>query len=126
MNMSNNLGDFLLHALEEKGWSQRDLARRAKVDPATVQKIINGSVKSPGIEVLLRIGRALNLPHMKIVQAYEGKDPNATSPQPDSSDEKLAEVAGMLIEALGAERLIDVLGRDRIIELFRQSGRKSK
>lgn len=44
---------------DARGWSQRELARRANITHATVNRIENGKVKSLDLEVLEKLAAAL-------------------------------------------------------------------
>ena len=47
---------------EEKGWTQRDLAKQAKVTPGYVAQLEMGVRKNPSLETLKRLAKALGVP----------------------------------------------------------------
>jgi XRE family transcriptional regulator, master regulator for biofilm formation len=47
---------------EEKGWTQRDLAKQAKVTPGYVAQLEMGIRKNPSLEMLKRLAKALDVP----------------------------------------------------------------
>lgn len=56
----NVFGDWLNDVLQERGWSQAELARRAKVSRATISDIISGKARV-GANVARSIASALKL-----------------------------------------------------------------
>ena len=46
---------------ESRGWSQRELARRADITHATVNRIENGKVASLDLTVLEKLAKALDV-----------------------------------------------------------------
>lgn len=52
--------DWLLSQLEERGWSQADLARSANITRAAVSRYMQG--RTPNEEALRKIARAFRLP----------------------------------------------------------------
>lgn len=51
---------WLLERLDERGWSQADLARRSGLSPAQVSRLASG-VRQPGLDACLRLAQALGL-----------------------------------------------------------------
>jgi XRE family transcriptional regulator of biofilm formation len=47
---------------EDKGWTQRDLAKVAKVTPGYVAQLEMGVRKNPSLEILKRLAKALGVP----------------------------------------------------------------
>ncbi|MDT8902226.1 LexA family protein [Anaeroselena agilis] len=57
------VGELILSAIEEKGWSQRELAARAGISNTEVGKIIKkGERKKPPINNVIKIAKALGKP----------------------------------------------------------------
>lgn len=67
------LGDYIAKLREEKGWSQKELARRAGRSQTTIHKIETGLTLHPGIDILVDIAKALNISVHLLVLAYEGQ-----------------------------------------------------
>ena len=53
---------------EEKGMTQTDLAKRAKVSQAYVASIEAGSKKNPSLAVLQRLAKALGVPVTELLE----------------------------------------------------------
>lgn len=60
--------DWLLTTLEEKEWSQADLARHAKVSRTAISDAISGK-RNVGKDLGLALARALNVPPDEIFRA---------------------------------------------------------
>lgn len=60
-NIVESLGEKISKARDAKGWSQEKLSTEADVNRRTIQNIEGNKVESPGIDVVLRIARALDL-----------------------------------------------------------------
>ena len=56
-----NLGKFIRAAREERGITQDELARLADIDPMSVWRIETGKVKTPGIDTITKVARALGV-----------------------------------------------------------------
>lgn len=56
-----SLGEFIRLSRDALAWSQRDLAYKADVDQATVNRIENGEVENPRPTNLRRIAQALGV-----------------------------------------------------------------
>lgn len=63
------LGELIKDTAAEKGWSIRELARRADLPPATVQKIVTEKGIVSRVETLQKIARALGLPVSALLEA---------------------------------------------------------
>ena len=58
---------------EKRGWSQQELAAKARTSYQTIWRIENGKHKEPGIYIARKIARALNVSLDYLVNLY-GKD----------------------------------------------------
>lgn len=56
-----DLGDWLLKALEQRGWSQADLARATKRSRTAISDVVSGK-RQAGKSLLVDIARVLNEP----------------------------------------------------------------
>ena len=56
------LSRMLKELREEKGWSQRDLAYKAKVTGAYIAMLETGKKVNPSVAVLKRLAKALGVP----------------------------------------------------------------
>lgn len=63
--MSNTLSSRILKALDERGWSQAELARRAGVAHGTISNLINGN-KGVGESTLNAIANAFHIPAVEV------------------------------------------------------------
>mgnify|MGYP004589792045 CR=1 FL=1 len=57
----NKLNDYIKEKREQLGISQRELARRIKIDNSTISYIETGRIKKPSISILVKISEELNL-----------------------------------------------------------------
>lgn len=57
MIMSDYLSRWLADELNSKGWSQRELARRAKISSAQISRVLSG--EEPGQLFYIAVGKAL-------------------------------------------------------------------
>jgi transcriptional regulator with XRE-family HTH domain len=62
-----------------RGWSQRDLARAADINPSQVSHMENGQV-APGAEILARVARVLGLTMDELWHGHQPK-PKAARPK---------------------------------------------
>ena len=65
----------------QRGMTASQLARAAKVNPATLRGVLEGN-KEPRIDCLARIARALDLRPLDIATVEEGYNPNRKRPGP--------------------------------------------
>jgi transcriptional regulator with XRE-family HTH domain len=63
------LGDIIKERCEEKGWSLRELARRADLPPATVHKVVTTEGLQPRVETIDAIADALRMSHKVLLEA---------------------------------------------------------
>ena len=59
--MDGNFGSWLLDEIEERKWSQADLAEKAGVTNATISRLVNGT-RNPGPDLAKKLADALNYP----------------------------------------------------------------
>lgn len=69
------LGEYIAALREAKGWTQRELGRRAGFSQTTIHKIETGITAHPGIDVLMSLSTALQVSIINLVFAYQGKSP---------------------------------------------------
>lgn len=58
---TESIGERMARLREKKNWSQRKLAKHARVDVATVSRLENGTRNSLGLEAARRIALALGV-----------------------------------------------------------------
>lgn len=102
----NKLGNYIASLREEKGWSQRELARRADVSFAQIQRIESGETESPGVQILVNISQTLNVPVINLINVFMGKPPE-TLPRKD--DQQLKSVVLDLARQIPKEVLVEAL-----------------
>ena len=85
IEMSNKFADWIVQQINERGWSIRDLARRAGLAASTISDVINGNAK-PGTKFYQGLARAFNIP-FSIVARQAGEDPSL--PEDKEQDEEL-------------------------------------
>ncbi len=59
---TRGLGKMLRSLRKQEGWSQADLAKKAKVSQAYIAKLETGVKKNPSLATLKRIAKALGVP----------------------------------------------------------------
>lgn len=59
--MNIKLSELIKKEREKKEYSQRELAKRIKVDNATISRIENGTIKKPSIDVLMKLSNELEI-----------------------------------------------------------------
>lgn len=109
--MPNNkeFNEWLLKGMEERGWSQSDLAATADISRAAVSDILSGRRK-PGVRVITAITRAFRVPKEQGLRAA-----GILSPIPKRSE--IADQLLMEFEGLPEEE------KDNILEYIRMRRR---
>lgn len=93
-----NFGERVWSLRNERGWSQRRLAREAGLTPASMSKIERG-LSVPRSPTLRQIARAFDMSVGDLVGTEEGADPFAPSPAPE--EDAKARVTAILKGRLG-------------------------
>lgn len=65
--MNNKLSELIKNKREEKGFSQRELAKRINVDNATISKIENETTKKPSFDILMKLSKELEINMDKLI-----------------------------------------------------------
>ena len=65
--MQNNLSAFLNKELDERGWSQRELARRSGLSPTSISEVMSEK-RGPGKRFCRAVAEALQVPPERIFQ----------------------------------------------------------
>jgi transcriptional regulator with XRE-family HTH domain len=110
-------GEWILKELENRGWTQAELSRRAEIADATLSRIISG-MRQAGPEAALAIARALGEPPEKIFR-LAGILPSRPPVDDDDID---PETRDILDETFALLRQIRQLGSNedmrRIVNLY--------
>ena len=61
----STFSDWLSTTLDQKGWSNKELARKSGMSPAAVSQVLTGRQK-PGVEFCLGVADALQEPPTKV------------------------------------------------------------
>jgi transcriptional regulator with XRE-family HTH domain len=77
--MDTEFVTWLIEEMEQRGWNNSELARRADVVPSTVSMIVSGQ-KRPGLDFCTGVARAFRMPP-EIVLRKAGILPGATEDQ---------------------------------------------
>jgi XRE family transcriptional regulator of biofilm formation len=65
-----------------RGWSVRELARRAAVSPGAVSKLEGGSRVSPSLELGKRLAKALGVTLDYLAGMYDEEEAETSAPRP--------------------------------------------
>jgi len=76
--MKNTLSTFLNEELNKRGWSQRELARRAHLSPTSISEVMAGK-RGPGKRFCQAVAKALQVPAEQIFQAAGIIEPPLTT-----------------------------------------------
>ena len=66
--MVNNLAKLIVDELNNRGWSQSELARRTGLNQGNLSRVLSGD-RQPGSDVCNAIARALRIPPEKVFRA---------------------------------------------------------
>jgi transcriptional regulator with XRE-family HTH domain len=66
--MGNNFGKWLENQLEERGFTQSELARRARLTQSSISLVISGA-RQPGPDLVSAVARGLKLPPEQVYRA---------------------------------------------------------
>lgn len=110
-----NFGEYITQLRLAKGWSYRQLADKAEISFATIQDIESGKTKNPGIQAVIGLAKALEVHPMKLLLAYQGKDPNEANAEEEGLYKQLVMQLVRDLPADAFEALIEArLGKDKI------------
>jgi transcriptional regulator with XRE-family HTH domain len=76
------MGQYIERLLSQKGWSRNRLAKEAGLSSGYMTWLINGcssdkpNPPSPSLDIVLALSKALGIPPIKLVQAYQGQEPD--------------------------------------------------
>lgn len=104
VNKVNTFSEWLLMTLENKEWSQADLARAAKVSRSAISEIISGN-RQVGKSTATAIAHALKLPPEQVFRAAGLLPPETEDPWADEMAHKLSQLSPSLRGV--AERFIN-------------------
>jgi HTH-type transcriptional regulator, competence development regulator len=98
---SEELGGRLRQVRKMREWSLRDLAEKADISPAYLQKLERGQVQKPSPHVLHSLAEQLRVPYSNLMQLAGYVVPN------DSADRAALPNINTLAYALSSEDLTD-------------------
>jgi transcriptional regulator with XRE-family HTH domain len=91
---SHSLGSYIQKLRKARNWSRKELARRIGVSAGQIDKLEEEMIQSPGFPIIIAMARVFQVPIVKFVYAYEGRDPDSI---PDAD---LADVSNILDQVL--------------------------
>ena len=106
--------EWLNDKMQERSWSQSELARRSGLSQATVSMVLSGD-RSPGPEFLLGVSDALNVPEIIVFQKA-GILPDDSLSTPNSRE------ASFLFRQLSDRQQKDLLAMMRALVEEKQRG----
>lgn len=65
--MQTNFVIWLIEEMEQRGWSNSELARQAGIVPSTLSKVISGHNK-PGLEFCIGVAQAFDYPPERVLR----------------------------------------------------------
>ena len=77
------MGQYIERLLAAKGWSRNRLAKEAGLSSSYMTWLINGyssdkpNPPSPSLDNVLALAKALDISPLKLIQAYQGQEPDA-------------------------------------------------
>jgi transcriptional regulator with XRE-family HTH domain len=76
------IGERITHLRNKKGWSQAELARRAKIGQSTLHAYESGTraAKGMSVDVAMRLARELGVTVDYLVGVYEDEDERPPKP----------------------------------------------
>ncbi len=98
--------DWLLKELHTRGWSMRELSKRARMSESAVGHVVSGRRKA-GTELCLGIARAFNMPGEAVLQAAGILPPPAAPP--NSTLARAQTLLARLAEHPEGEAILQVL-----------------
>lgn len=104
---SSKLSKWIEEQLDQRGWTQGELARRSDLSSSTISEIITGRT-FPGLKFCTNIAEALQIPLAHVLRLAEILPPLHS----DNPDQEAAE----LVEYFNS---LDPPGRTRAISLIR-------
>lgn len=103
--VSMKFNDWILNELNNRNWSQADLARNAKLTRGSVSNYINGRI--PDDVALRKIARAFELPPETVYRAAGLLPPPIDDPWVDDMSHKISQLTGQRRQM--AENLLNSL-----------------
>jgi XRE family transcriptional regulator, master regulator for biofilm formation len=76
------IGHRIRRERAKRGWSVRELARRAEVSPGAVSKLEGGFRVSPLLELGKRLAKALGVTLDYLAGMYDEEETDASAPRP--------------------------------------------
>lgn len=110
----DNLQTWMLREIEKRGWVHAELARRARVSPSHVSRVLSGEA-TPGLDLVVGLSRALGVSTDEICRMAGLLPPAVRDPGPayhlgNNLEEQLARAFGRL-EVADKELVISVAER---------------
>lgn len=122
--MNLDFSEWLQGMLDERGWSQSELARRANTTSTTVSRVINRD-RLPGVEFCRGVAEAFGMQDIEVLRIAGLASP---APKPSTLRDKLtSQLEEMTEEQLSAmERYARALLTEQMLESFRAQTPKTK
>ena len=116
MTMANNFVTWLSKEMEDRGWNNSELARRAGLVPSAISQVIAGN-RGTGPEFCRSVARAFNLP-AEMVFRKAGLLPPLPGPESDITFGELLDV----VRNLSVEERVMVLEFAEFLHHGRKKG----
>jgi transcriptional regulator with XRE-family HTH domain len=122
------LGAYVDQLLKERNWKNTDLARAAKLSDTYIGYLVRGYTSdkpnppSISIDTLIALSKAFDIPEIKLIAAYKGKDPNnSQGGQQAESDKAIREILKISLSSLSSDEILTLLLNSVPTEKFIQA-----
>ncbi len=113
VEMKWKLGQYIEKIVTERGITPNKLAIKMGVSPSYVQYLIRGEASgkkappNPTIDILINLSKALNVPIQSLINAYQGKEPDAGLNPGEQFTPEIQQLAVSLLKAMPREMILD-------------------
>ena len=111
--MEWKFGKYIEKVVTERGISPNKLAIKMGISPSYIQYLIRGEASgkkappNPSIDLLLSLSKALDVPIQNLINAYQGKEPDAKPSPAEPFAPEIQQLAVSLLKAMPKEMIID-------------------
>jgi len=121
--------DYIQRRQAELGITQNQIAHRAGKSTSWISNLLNLNRKDIKVDTLIALAKALEVPEIKLISAYKGKDPDAVEPMPqpqepvmpapDPEAEALKSSFRVFIQSLPASVILEMVDPMILVQAIR-------